>query len=188
MKIIITGNIGCGKSTVTQFAHQILPNYEVFDIDESVRNLYRDADIKLELIQAFGTSSKTEISDIVFFDDEAKNTLYKIMNPPLVRLLEQYQTKPNVIFDIPLYFECFSSMFCDSRDVYVICVTCTEEQQLERIKSRGGISEEKARTIMAQQFPLAEKAARSDAVIVNTGSKEQIFNNILILLTRIGVL
>jgi len=110
MKIVITGNIGCGKSTVTNFIHTLLPHYQVFDIDAVVRELYKDVDIKLALEREFGTSSKTEISDIVFFDEDAKNKLYDIINPYLIAAVESWQVLPDVIFDIPLFFEYFTSV------------------------------------------------------------------------------
>jgi len=184
MKIVITGNIGCGKSTVTNFIHTLLPHYQVFDIDAVVRELYKDVDIKLALEREFGTSSKTEISDIVFFDEDAKNKLYDIINPYLIAAVESWQVLPDVIFDIPLFFEYFTSIFDKSHDTYVICVSCSDDNQLLRIKDRGGIAETKAQAIMAQQLSLDEKIKRSNAVIHNDSTKEETFKHILVLLNR----
>lgn len=40
MRIAVTGNIGCGKSTAVQRLATLLPGYRVASIDDMVRSLY----------------------------------------------------------------------------------------------------------------------------------------------------
>lgn len=49
-------------------------------------------------------------------------------------------------------------------------VTCTQEQQLERLMRTRNMSEEEARRRIAAQPPQAEKIAQADVVIDNSGS------------------
>jgi len=63
-------------------------------------------------------------------------------------------------------------------------VSCSDDNQLLRIKDRGGIAETKAQAIMAQQLSLDEKIKRSNAVIHNDSTKEETFKHILVLLNR----
>lgn len=72
MRIAITGNIGCGKSTVTQMLAARLPGYFVGNIDEAVRSLYADADYQARVLAEFGTADRKAISDILFADPVAK--------------------------------------------------------------------------------------------------------------------
>ncbi len=52
-------------------------------------------------------------------------------------------------------------------------VTCTPEQQIERLMATRGMSEAEARTRQAAQPPQAEKVAQADVVIDNSGTLEQ---------------
>jgi dephospho-CoA kinase len=52
-------------------------------------------------------------------------------------------------------------------------VTCTPEQQLERLVATRGMSEAEARTRIAAQPPQSEKVAQADVVIDNSGSIAQ---------------
>ncbi|MBC8163059.1 MAG: dephospho-CoA kinase, partial [Roseiflexaceae bacterium] len=49
-------------------------------------------------------------------------------------------------------------------------VTCTPQQQIERLVTTRGMSEDEARMRIAAQPPQAEKIARADVVIDNTGT------------------
>jgi dephospho-CoA kinase len=52
-------------------------------------------------------------------------------------------------------------------------VTCTPEQQIERLMTTRGMSEAEARTRLAAQPPQSEKVAQADVVIDNSGALEQ---------------
>jgi dephospho-CoA kinase len=51
-------------------------------------------------------------------------------------------------------------------------VTCAPEQQVRRLVSTRGLSEEEARARIAAQPPQASRAALADVVIDNSGSLE----------------
>ena len=53
-------------------------------------------------------------------------------------------------------------------------VSCSEEQQIARMRQRDGLGEADARARLAAQWPLARKQALADLVINNTGSHEQL--------------
>jgi dephospho-CoA kinase len=52
-------------------------------------------------------------------------------------------------------------------------VTCTREQQLERLMRTRGYSREEAEERIDAQSPQEEKIARADVVIYNSGTQEQ---------------
>ena len=72
---------------------------------------------------------------------------------------------PVVILDAPLLFE--SGLHRIAR--CVVTVTCTRQQQLDRLVSRDGLPLEEAERRMAAQMPAEEKARRSQYVVDNSG-------------------
>ena len=71
---------------------------------------------------------------------------------------------------IPLLFECHWEADYD----IILCVSSPRSLQVERMTSRRGYTEEQAESRLAAQLPVEEKAARSDYVIVNGGSAEDL--------------
>ena len=71
---------------------------------------------------------------------------------------------------IPLLFECHWEADYD----IILCVSSPRSLQVERMTSRRGYTEEQAESRLAAQLPVEEKAARSDYVIENGGSAENL--------------
>ena len=71
---------------------------------------------------------------------------------------------------IPLLFECHWEADYD----IILCVSSPRSLQVERMTSRRGYTEEQAESRLAAQLPVEEKAARSDYVIENNGSAEDL--------------
>lgn len=70
------------------------------------------------------------------------------------------------VVDMPLLFETKSEwLFSD-----IIVVTCTPEQQLERLCSRDNLSQEAASSRIRAQFDMSYKAAHGTLIIDNSGS------------------
>jgi dephospho-CoA kinase len=65
-------------------------------------------------------------------------------------------------------------------------VTCTPEQQIDRLMTTRAMSEAEARARIAAQPPQAEKVAQADVVIDNSGSLEQTRRQIEAAWQRIG--
>lgn len=172
MHIVITGGMGCGKSTITKYLKSRLPDYHFFDMDEQVRDLYNNTELQSKLTSMFGTCDRKEISDIVFANSVAREQLYSLMNATIFRLLTDHLNFEDCIFDIPLYFEMSEHLEGFIPDE-VICVICSPETQHERIRSRDGFSDEKISSILALQLPLHEKAMMSDYVIETDGTPEE---------------
>lgn len=165
MKIVVTGSMGCGKSTAVEVIRQRLPEYHFFDFDLAVKEMYGDPRVMALLQTEFGTTRKGEVSDIVYQDPEAMKKLRLISDNYLVGEVRIANTHDKVIFDIPLYFEFNDQMML--KPSFVICVTAPEDVQIERIKQRNGFSEEKIRSILSNQYTQNTKVALSDYRIHN---------------------
>ena len=73
-----------------------------------------------------------------------------------------------VIHDVPLLFENgLEGLYSD-----VVLVYAPERVQIKRLVEGRGISEDRARAIIAAQLPIDEKRGRAQRVIDNSGSRE----------------
>jgi dephospho-CoA kinase len=166
MKIVITGNMGCGKSTAVKTMLSLLPSYLLFDYDAAVHALYEDETVQLHLDIEYGTHIRHEISNIVFSDPTKLELLKSIFSTHLKIRMEQISEHEDVIYDIPLYFE-MEGTFPFHPD-YTIAVTADSVLQSKRIMMRTpGITSDKIQAILSHQLPQAEKMRRADIILTN---------------------
>lgn len=187
MHILITGGMGCGKSTITTYLRSRLPDFTFIDIDVRVRAMYDEKITKLQLLAAFGTHNRREISDIVFADASKKKLLYAIMNDGIFAHIIEASKLPNVVMDMPLYFEMRDNGDIAYEPDVKICVVCDKDEQVQRIRKRDGFTDDKIFSILSQQLPLDVKQRRSDFVIDTTQSREESIQQLEVVLKRIGV-
>jgi dephospho-CoA kinase len=108
----------------------------------------------------------------VFADTAARARLEAITHPRIQArrdaLLAELADagEPLVCYEVPLLFE--KGLDAGLRPVVVVAVP--EPIQIERARQRDASSEAEVRARLAAQLPLAEKAARADYVIDNTGA------------------
>ena len=185
MVIGITGGIATGKSQVTGlFASK---GATTFSADEAARAvLNKNGPALQEIAQAFGSDTlrpdgqlnRAALARVVFQDPKARETLNRIMHPPIRRLLRdqieaaQDDLPPGSVIavEIPLLFENNLQAWFER----IVVVTTSETVQIARLRARDGLSEVEARKRLAAQWPLAEKVARADDVIVNEGTQEDL--------------
>lgn len=168
MIVVVTGNIGCGKSTVAKLLVERLPRAALFDYDAAVKDVYTNEVFRHDLEQLFGTHDKTKISEIVFNDTVAMSRLKKVAQPymdvQMITFIQKHQ-RNTMVLDIPLWFEGqMNERFgCD----FVVTVVADEATQLKRVKERSGWDEEKTLAVINNQMPQALKVSFADYVITN---------------------
>ncbi len=187
MKVIgITGGIGCGKSTLTNYLKQ--KQHSVVDADEIVRKLFSDSHIQQKIISLVGTLDKNKIRKIVFQAPVMRKELENILHPHVISIIEEQINKHRESADgflfvsIPLLFEKDLSAMFDK----TVAVVCEEENQLERLQKRDGIDELMAKHMIHSQLSNAEKAKKADIVIHNDGNVEDFHQSIENLLEKIS--
>jgi dephospho-CoA kinase len=112
----------------------------------------------------------------VFQDQEEREWLNRCIHP---RVFEAYQTQVKhvserqpgavIVLDAALLVETGYHKRMDK----VIVVYAREEQQLQRLMARDGLTREQALARIRSQMPLSEKRAFADHVIDNTGDPEE---------------
>ena len=168
MIIVVTGNIGCGKSTVAAMIAERLPLCTVINYDYIVDELYTTcSEFTDQLVKSFGTSVKHEISNLVFTDNVALATLKRIASPYVNQAVNSaYQDAGNnIVFDAPLWFE--DQMYQWFPYHFVVVVVADEATQLMRVTERSGWSYDKTLSVISNQLPQALKLSYADYSISN---------------------
>lgn len=162
MRIAITGNIGCGKSTVCGILARLLPGYAQFSVDDTVRALYQREEYTTALTERFGTCERRALSDMVFAQPALKKELEDFAMEYLLPEMEAALAQTHVIVEFPLLYE--MGGWAERFD-FVLALGCDDETQRARVLSRDNISVEKFEQIRASQLPTAAKAAMADAYV-----------------------
>ena len=174
----LTGGIGSGKSAAAdEFARL---GATVVDTDAIAHELTAGggaalAHIEKQFGKAFisgGAMDRKRMRERVFADPDAKKDLEKILHPMIrAESARRIATAagPYVIHVVPLLIE---SPDYRKRVDRVLVVDVPEEAQVERVRSRSGLSGDEVRAIMRTQAPRAERLAAADDVIDNAGPRE----------------
>jgi len=178
----LTGGVGTGKSTVTNFFRE-LGAYTI-DWDELAREVTRPRlSAWKEIVEYFGkdflnkdlTINRQKLAEIVFPDKEKVAKLNQIVHPEVFKEDERITNEiksldPDalIIKDIPLLFELTRPIFLDK----VVVVSASEQTQLRRLEEKG-MSREDAQSRIKSQLPLEEKIKSADFVINNDGPLEE---------------
>ena len=167
MKVIgLTGNIGCGKSTVAR----MLERHGVATIDaDAVTREIRESDIEARaaIEDRFGTLAADELARLVFSDPSALRDLEAILHPRVRRVvLERLdslaaQAVEIVAIEAIKLLESPLRARCDA----IWIVTCREEDAISRVASARGLAPGDVRARLAHQSAQSEKLAAADVAI-----------------------
>ncbi|MBP6367131.1 MAG: dephospho-CoA kinase [Nitrosomonas sp.] len=184
----LTGGIGCGKSSASQFFSDL--GIDVIDTDIIARQLTQPNGSAISLIQntfgssiiaADGTLDRNKMRDLVFANSELRHKLEQILHPlilkEVIRRIKQCQA-PYVIVVIPLLFE---TNDYNHLIRHILVIDCDEQQQLLRTMERSNLSEQKVRSIMATQVARETRIQKADDVILNNQDIEYLKAQILLL-------
>ena len=183
----LVGGIAAGKSKVASLfgSHGILH----VDADFHAKAVAEDpqvlAEVAAQLGERFvqgGQLDRAALGDHVFREPTAKAQLEAIMHPRvrqrITTALESARARgQSALLDVPLLFEAGLFAICDT----IVFVEASDEVRAERARGRGWADDELKRREQ-NQLPLAEKRARSQHVIDNTGelaTTEQAVNDLL---------
>ena len=170
----LTGGIGCGKSSVSQFFSEL--GMTVIDPDVIAHNLTQSDSPAIPTIRkcfgdhfitSTGMLDRNKMRELVFNDDSARTTLEKILHPLIleeVNLLLKQTDSPYVILVIPLLFETKDYQQIVDR---ILVVDCDEQQQIARVMARSHLSEQQVRAIITTQTPRISRLQYANDIIVN---------------------
>ena len=195
LRIGLTGGIATGKSlAVKELRRRGIPVVDADRIAHALQEAGRPvwdsirARFGCWTLEPGGQLDRRRVGRVVFHDPERLRLLNDLVHPPVreaihdeLSVLEAGGARLAVA-DIPLLFE---SGWDRELDVIWV-VSCTPEQQYQRLVGRSGLTREAALRRIAAQWPLAEKVARADVVIDNSGPPAAIARQLTEALSAVG--
>jgi dephospho-CoA kinase len=175
----LTGNIGCGKTTVGQLLASRF-GAEYVDADQAVHTLYAAGTPETRaiaarfgdhLLQADGTIDRRQLGDIVMANATALRDLERLLDPGVRRIIDtrlRRSTARAVVLDAIRLIESGLYARCDA----VWVVVCDQQLQLARLQATRGFSAQQAAVRVAAQRPIEDKLRHATAVIANNGRIE----------------
>ncbi len=174
----LTGGIGTGKTTVSDYLRQTyaLP---VLDADLLAREAVRPGSPVLQqIVERYGSGillsdghlDRRRLGELIFSRAAERLWLEQQIHPYVrdyfVQELQRLATCPIVVLVIPLLFE--ARMTDLVTETWV--VACPEPLQMQRLLARDRLDEAQIRARIASQMPLADKVAHADVVLTNQGT------------------
>ena len=188
----VTGGIGTGKSTATEYL--VEKGFGYIDADQIGRDLTADGQPLLEIIsREFGCVEKKStagnglvldrkaLAAKIFNDENIKEKFDAIIHSEIIRLIdasiEKYRQdnvegvfNSHVILDAPLLFESGINEKCD----IVILITCDMDKRISRVCDRDGMTPDEIEDRIRNQYDDELKCKLSNFVVDNTGSVEEL--------------
>jgi dephospho-CoA kinase len=177
MRLIgITGGIGTGKSTVTNYLHSHY-NLPVWDADIYARSAVAVGSPILsaisqrygnDILQPDGTLDRSQLGAIIFTNSLERQWLESQIHPYVRacfdREISHLNPDATAVLAIPLLFE---AKFTDLvTEIWV--VSCDRATQLQRVMKRDRLDESAASQRITSQMPLVEKIALADVNLDNS--------------------
>ncbi len=186
----LTGGIGSGKSTVTDYLQSL--NIPVIDTDLIAREVVEPGSSGLEQVVKYfghdilnpdGSLNRRQLREIVFDNPQQKTQLESILHPLIQQQTEQqileYQKQSNlIVVAIPLLIE---AVLKNQRPAYldeIWVIDCPPELQIDRASQRDQNSREQIQKIIDLQVSREQRLLYADKVIHNTGSIEHLYQEI----------
>jgi dephospho-CoA kinase len=183
----LTGGIGSGKSEVSHILRDL--GAVVIESDKVAHQSYELRTKAYELIVSrfgedvlddFGFIDRKSLSKIVFFDPTRRLELEKIVWPAtrklILALLEKETERGTrvVVVEVPKLFESGWEKFVN----IVWTVEAPQSVIGQRVQRRSGMNQSDTRDRIAAQLTRQERAERSDIVIENGTTLEDLRNQI----------
>ena len=195
LRIGLTGGIGSGKSTASQY-FKLFGTYVINADEEAKKLLLSNETVQHELITEFGTDiidgsgklNNTKLAKIAFQDEDHQQRLNSVVHPYIYdsidkefnRVLKDAQFDIFII-DGALIFESGYDAHMD----YIIVVTAQLKNRIERALERKTLSRKDILKRIELQWPEEEKVNLADFVIHNDGSEEQLKINVKALIEKL---
>ncbi len=175
MRVIgLTGNIGCGKSTVAGMLRD--RGVATIDADDVARQIrHNDADARAAILDRFGTYEADELARIVFSDADALRDLERILHPRVrgaVRARLAELAEGGVATAAVEAIKLLESPLADACDAIWV-VRCDEGDAIRRLAASRGMDEATARRRLASQSAQEDKVAAADVVIDGSAPMEE---------------
>lgn len=189
----LTGQTGAGKTTVSKIFEEM--GFAVINADKIARDVVTPKLLE-KLVLVFGkeilnddnTLNRKVLAAKTFSDSEELFKLGEIMYPPILEKIEnQINTLKDagitkILLDAPTLFESGAYKFCNCK----ISVLANEELRKERIIKRDSLTPDEAKLRMSAQKNDRYYVLRSDYIIKNNSSEEEVKSQTKLIAKRLN--
>ena len=184
LKIALTGGIGSGKTTVSDYFRTL--DVPVIDADETSHEVTQAGEPAVQKISdAFGDSvldcdgnlDRTALRNIVFGDPESRKLLESILHPEIRRRMNEAASRtqsPYCLFSIPLLIETSQHMSYDR----VLVVEASEDRRRSWIQARSGLTQNEITAILSAQVSDQQRRHAADDLLINDGGIDDLYTRI----------
>lgn len=161
MKVCLTGGIASGKSLLSRYLNEL--GVKTIDADDIVHTI-------------IPKEERERLRKIVFTNPKARKELEERIHPLVRQKILDFITQnspPSPIPPIAIIPLLFEVQWEKDYDI-IICVLSSREKQIERMTALRGYSRAEAEARLAAQMDPAIKAAKSDYVILNDSTDEDL--------------
>ena len=194
-KLGITGGIGAGKSTASEFFRK--KGAFIFDADSEAKNLLiNNSNLSQRIIATFGSQVTTKkqldlkrLSALVFSSSSLQNKLNNIVWPEVLGVMIDTAEKAEndgvtlFIVDAALLIEAGLNDFFNS----ILLITADKSMRLNRILLRKNIPENQIEKRMALQMPESEKQKQAQTTIKNNGNMQELHTQLELFWKKLNI-
>ena len=175
LKIALTGGIGSGKTTVSDYFRKL--GVPVIDADETSHEVTQaGAPAVQQIVDVFGDSvldcdgnlDRTALRNIVFGDTESRKQLESILHPEIRRRMNDAASRtqsPYCLFSIPLLIETSQHTSYDR----ILVVETSEDRRRTWIQARSDLTEGEITAILSAQVSDEQRRGAADDLLINDG-------------------
>ncbi|MEM7062729.1 MAG: dephospho-CoA kinase [Cyanobacteria bacterium P01_B01_bin.77] len=172
----LTGGIATGKTTVSDY---LATTYQlpILDADIYARDAVAVGSPILKtlaqrygsaLLQTDGSLNRAHLGTIIFNQPDEKKWVEQQIHPfvrqRFAQVRRQYPTTQTLVYTIPLLFEANLTYLVS--EIWV--VTCSPQQQQQRLMDRNHLSKTEAQTRIQNQWPMHKKVVQADCILDNS--------------------
>jgi dephospho-CoA kinase len=181
----LTGGIATGKSTVANYLATTY-NLPILDADIYARDAVSvGSPILSQIAEKYGTEiilsdgnlNRAKLGEIIFNQPEERCWVEGVIHPYVRNCFDKAINESSantLILVIPLLFEANLENLVNQ----IWVVSCSSQQQKERLIERNNLTPEQAAARINSQLPIAEKIARADVVLDNSANLESLLRQI----------
>jgi dephospho-CoA kinase len=188
----ITGGIGSGKSTVTEYYKEL--GYYILKADDIAKQvMVEDEAIIANIKKEFGGDCYIDgrlntkyLAEKAFSHPDRVAKLNKIVHPKAIAKVKKeagqlLNEKNIVIVEAAILFEAHWEDIFD----YIILITSDENNRIKRVIERDNVSIKEIKSRMMHQLPDNDKKGKADFVIENNSSIEALKERAKFIITLI---
>lgn len=181
----LTGGIASGKTTVAAILRE--KGAVVIDADKIGHEVLKDLPVREAVEKRFGPGvldssgeiDRSKLAGIVFGDLGALRDLEATTHPRIYEVIRENIASQSalgnlVVLDAPLLVETMPDRGRVLGLSALVVIAAFPEDQLERMISQRGMSEQDAKSRIAAQAHSSQKLAAADYVIHNSGTIEEL--------------